>query len=123
MNLLNSILQILGTFLGSGLIAWLAILKFKRETRKEEISDDVLGMRDFFEANVKFRDEIRKDYNSIKAQLQIKTDEADLAWSKFRECEYHNNKSEHEIASLKIAHHDLECKFSEFKKMCEEKHK
>lgn len=116
-------LNIIGTLIGSWIVAWLSVLKFKREVKKEESKNDLLGMHEFFDANVKFRDEIRKDYSVIKCDLIKKTQEADDAWKQVRECRNHTSSLQLEISTMVITMKELECQFSEFRKTCEKNHR
>ena len=124
------LVQVLSTLAGSVFVAWLSIMKFHHDLKVEEAknvdiskSKDVMGMREFFEANVKFRDELRKDYESLKENLRIKNEETEKAWTRCRECDIEREKQRIEIANLNVVVYDLECSFSEFRINCETNHK
>lgn len=114
--------QVSASIIGPILIAWLSIAKFRKESEKEQKTTDALGIKGLLDANSKLRDELRSDYQIIKAELAKKTIENDLAWDRTRKCEINKLEMEKQISVLKIELDDIRCEFMEFKKVCESKH-
>ena len=114
--------QVAASILGPILIAWLSIAKFRKESEKDQKVTDALGIKGLLDANAKLRDELRGDYQVIKAELAKKTIENDLAWERARKCETNKIEMEKEIVGLKFELDDIRCEFQEFKKVCEVSH-
>ena len=123
MEYLPVVAQVSASILGPILIAWLSIAKFRKESEKDQKTTDALGIKGLLDANAKLRDELRNDYQVIKAELARKTVENDLAWDRTRKCEINKLEMEKEINGLKVELDDIRCEFQEFKKVCETKHR
>jgi hypothetical protein len=97
-------LNVMSVLIGSCLVAYLAILKFKRDVEKDKMAKESYGVIGLLEANAKFRDEMRIEMDRFKG-------ERDTIFRKHRECEDRYKRLSNDYKSLK-------CEFEEHKLQC-----
>ena len=122
MTWLTPVLTLIGALAGSGVISWLAVQKFNSD-KKQDDEKNILGwVKEAFKANSTLRDNLTSLMESLKSSEKKAREEADLAWSRSRECDKHRSEQEAEISDLKIGMRKIECDFVEFRKFCESNH-
>ena len=99
---ISNIITTIFAMLSSLLVAWLAIMKFKKDLKTESDRKDILGIKDFYGANAEFRKELRADFERIRVEYDKSKEEVRNLEIRIRDLEKESIECSRRVAELKF---------------------